>query len=311
MSEPPLTNRNATSDTFSVNHHFDRLLQLWATHQYAQSLAKRTVRERARTLHQLAREMDGDPVSMGVDDILEWLAEAPSDSSRVTYHRNLHAWYLWLKRCGHRLDNPLEGVKAPKLPRRKPHPVPVSGIIRMLQQRMHFNTRAYILLAFLQGLRVHEVAKHRGEYIDHDAQTLRVIGKGGVDWTVPLHPVIAELAEHFPRTGYWFPSHTRRGHVTGQAVGERVKAVMVRAGVAGSAHHLRHSFGTQLHRNGVDLLLIKELMRHASIQSTQIYVEPDESALHRAIRLVQADTADAQVIPMRALPASSGEPDAA
>ncbi|MHD0307201.1 tyrosine-type recombinase/integrase [Rhodococcus erythropolis] len=46
---------------------------------------------------------------------------------------------------------------------------------------------------------------------------------------------------------------------------------MERAGVPGSAHSLRHWFGTNLVGSGADLRTVQHLMRHASLQTTQIY----------------------------------------
>lgn len=38
------------------------------------------------------------------------------------------------------------------------------------------------------------------------------------------------------------------------------------------APHFRHAFGTHLYENGTDLLTIKELLGHKSLESTMIYV---------------------------------------
>jgi hypothetical protein len=49
---------------------------------------------------------------------------------------------------------------------------------------------------------VHEIAKVRGEDINLVARTPRVVGKGAVDATLPLHPV---LVEAIPRWGILIP----------------------------------------------------------------------------------------------------------
>lgn len=138
-------------------------------------------------------------------------------------------------------------------------------------------TRAYVLLAAYQGLRVHEVAKLRGEDIDLSAGTLRVIGKGSREAVLPLHPVIAREALHWPRRGYWFPSRSA-AHVSGQGVGQAIQGAMTRAGVPGTPHSLRHWFGTRLVAEGVHLRVVQELMRHASPTTTAGYtlVRPDQ-----------------------------------
>jgi integrase/recombinase XerD len=48
---------------------------------------------------------------------------------------------------------------------------------------------------------------------------------------------------------------------------------MRRAGVPGTPHALRHWYATSLLDDGNDLRTVQELMRHKSIQSTQIYTK--------------------------------------
>ena len=47
---------------------------------------------------------------------------------------------------------------------------------------------------------------------------------------------------------------------------------MLRAGITGSAHSLRHWFCTALVEAGVDLRTTQSLARHESLATTQIYV---------------------------------------
>ena len=62
-----------------------------------------------------------------------------------------------------------------------------------------------------------------------------------------------------------------------------VGRAMRRAGVAppgrGAAHLLRHSVATSLLRQGASLQDIATVLRHRSIQTTQIYAKVDMSAL--------------------------------
>lgn len=48
-----------------------------------------------------------------------------------------------------------------------------------------------------------------------------------------------------------------------------------------TCHSFRHAFGTHLYENGVDLLTIKTLMGHKSINSTTIYVHLAQSTLRQ------------------------------
>lgn len=246
----------------------------WFTWQRAQSLSSRTVAERLAAVSRLARWTGTDPQHVDADRIAEWLADGGdwSDRTRATYHGALVAWFGWLKRQGHRSDNPMERVGRPRRPRSEPRPISADALRRLLRSRMHRRTRAMVLLACLQGLRVHEIAKVKGEDFDLIARTVVVVGKGGVRATLPLHHLVHEQAYRMPRRGYWFPGQDR-GHLRRESVSGTIKEAMQRAGVPGSAHQLRHYFGTALVKAGVDLRTVQTLMRHQHLNSTAIYTQ--------------------------------------
>lgn len=62
---------------------------------------------------------------------------------------------------------------------------------------------------------------------------------------------------------------------------------MERAGVHGTPHQLRHFFGTSLLDAGVDLRTVQELMRHESLQSTQIYTHVSGTRKRDAVDLLR------------------------
>lgn len=214
---------------------------------------------------------------------MNWLAHGDwAPRTRHTYHCALSAWFLWLQKQGHRADNPMIQVGKPRRPRGEPRPISDQDLARLLRIRMHRRTRAMILLAALAGLRVHEIAKVRGEHLDLVNRTIVVCGKGNVTKTLPLHHMLTEQAYRMPRTGWWFPGPDN-GHQRRESIGGTIKEAMIRAGVVGSAHQLRHTFATRLHERGVDLLVIKDLLRHQSVASTQIYTCTDLRKMTEAV----------------------------
>jgi len=50
-----------------------------------------------------------------------------------------------------------------------------------------------------------------------------------------------------------------------------------------TCHSLRHAFGTHLYEGGTDLLTIKALLGHKSLNSTTIYVHLASNGTHTAI----------------------------
>lgn len=140
-----------------------------------------------------------------------------------------------------------------------------------------------VLLAALAGLRVHEIAKVRGDDFDLERGTLTVVGKGNKRATIPLHPILLDLVPTMP-AGYWFTHwETPDEPISGKSCGQAISRAMQRAGVEATAHQLRHWYGTSLLESGADLRTVQELMRHESLATTQVYTRVTSERRRAAI----------------------------
>lgn len=246
-----------------------------------------------------------DPERADTEQIAAWLAEGGdwAPRTRWTYHGALAAWFGWLHTQGFRSDNPMDMIGKPKRPKSDPRPISSDDLTRLLCTAMRRRTRAMILLAAFEGFRVHEIAKVKGEHLDLVERTITVTGKGGISATLPLHHLVVEHAYMMPRRGYWFPGPTS-GHQRRESVGGTIKEVMIRAGVPGSAHQLRHWFGTALVEAGVDLRTVQTLMRHQNLTSTAIYTAVTER--RRAEGIERLNPFGAMIARMAPPPARDG-----
>lgn len=148
---------------------------------------------------------------------------------------------------------------------------------------------AWLLLGSLAGLRCHEIAKVAGE--DIDERSLYVLGKGGQEAVLPTHPVLWELAQSYPRRGYWFPSvQQKREFVSTSQVGNKIRVHFRACGIEGegAVHRLRYSFGTNLARSGAQMRVVQDLMRHKSLETTMRYVAVDSDERIAAMRMLVA-----------------------
>lgn len=203
-------------------------------------------------------------------------------ASRATYYGHLAAFFEWLQTVELRTENPMLKVPKTRRPKPVPRPVPPDSIPAIVAAATRRKTRMMVLLAAYAGLRVHEIAKIRGEDVDLAAGTLFVDGKGGIRAMVPLHDEIRAFAPHFPASGFWFPGRGH-GHILHNSVSMLIGRCMKRAGVTGTAHQLRHWYGTALLAAGADIRVVQELMRHRSIQSTTIYTAVNDEQRRAAI----------------------------
>lgn len=268
----------------------DDLLAAWARSGLAAGHSARTIESRAYTVKRLAKSVD--PMTATRDDLVTWLSELTqrdgsgpaTRSSRATYRSQLRSFYAWLEDEGRRADNPSATLPQPRVPRAQPRPLSPRDVQKVLDacsDRRAASTLAYVTLACFAGLRVHEIAKVRGE--DMLGAELRVRGKGGSDYTVPLHPRVAALAATMPSVGWWFPGQDG-GHVHRVSVGLAIKRAMGRAEVKGTPHACRHFYGTEVLRaSGGNLRVAQRALRHADVRSTAIYTQVADDALRYAI----------------------------
>ena len=263
----------------------------WRTWMQAAGRASRTIEEWTRNITRFARETGCDPETATHVDIADWLSSHDgnrrrmwSTATKATYHSSLAAWFRWLLKMEYRTDDPMLKVGRPHVPVGVPHPVADAHMPALLSTRMHRKTRVMIMLCALAGLRVHEVAKIRGEDIDLVVGTISVNGKGGVKRILPMAPELIEIARDMPRRGFWFPTDSTLGHIRSQSVSTVISGVMRRAGVPGTAHSLRHWYASTLVDEGVDLRTVQELLRHASLATTQIYTRVSDERRREAVQ---------------------------
>ncbi len=147
---------------------------------------------------------------------------------------------------------------------------------------------ALLLLLYGCGLRLAEaLAITRNQIKRAHNGRLRVLGKGGKERMVPILPVVLEAIEDYlaicphehelvfvgSRGG---PFHRRLAEL----VFERLRQTGEFPAFT-TPHAMRHSFATHLLANGADLRAIQDLLGHASISTTQRYVDVDEGQLIR------------------------------
>ena len=105
-------------------------------------------------------------------------------------------------------------------------------------------------------------------------------GKGKKDRAVPLNPgaeqaLRASLAGRDglgPRSPLFVAERTGRP-LSRQGLGSLLGRLYTRLGIDGaSVHTLRHTFATHSLRKGVSLLVVKEVLGHSSLLSTERYL---------------------------------------
>lgn len=249
-----------------------------------QGLSTRTITERIRVINQVTTATGTDPAALTPHAISAWLATLPSATTKNAYFTVLRAWSRWLVQSDHRTDDPTTRVPRPKTPAGHPRPVTDAQLDAVLALPLRQDTRTKIILAAWAGMRVHEIAKIKGEDISPVAGTITITGKGGRTDTLPAHQFILQQASLYPRKGFWFPSpRNPTVPVRAKTVSVVISQAFDRADAPATAHQLRHYFATSLLRAGTDSRVVQSLMRHESLATTGRYLAVDADQQRTAL----------------------------
>jgi integrase/recombinase XerC len=214
----------------------------------------------------------------------------------------LRAFGRFLERNGKGKVGAFAAVRAPKIAKTLPRPLPVDAARRTADPDMaagderepwiHARDAAVLGLLYGCGLRISEaLGLQRADIGTRD--TITVTGKGRKQRMVPLLPQVAKLiADYVALCPYDLPEDgplfvgAKGGPLSPRLIQLAMARLRGALGLPETAtpHALRHSFATHLLARGGDIRSIQELLGHASLATTQIYTEVDAERLIGAYR---------------------------
>lgn len=241
--------------------------------------------------------------SVTLNDLFEFLnyTKADRSNSNVTRARKVSAlrqFFHYLTDVTHQLEiNPAKNLSIPKLPARMPKYLTLEQSIELLslpESTGNYAERDYCILTLLLncGLRRAELAGLNLNDVRSD-HTLRVIGKGNKERILYLNEACQKALEAYlpkrPVDGTkdkraLFYGHTKQ-RISVQGVHYIVKGYLRQIPGAEdlSTHKLRHTAATLMYQQGgVDVLVLKEILGHKNLGTTQIYTHLSSKQLEQA-----------------------------
>ena len=302
---------SAAGQTAELTPENAELLAKYADHLERSPLSGHTPRTylgvvRAYLTWLQSADADGDPLNdaaardWAVRDYRSYLVTvAKRATSTVNKHlAALQDFYAWRG-----LGQP-QGVKRHRVPRHAPKALDARAklrYIRAVEAWPSVRDRAIALLPLYAGTRIAEI--HALDIADVRLSArkgdVHLVGKGEKSRDVPVHARLREalaawLAERPSRPGADSPALFTSGRgtrMTTDALADVITAIVKAAGLDDhvTSHVLRHTFGTELTRSGVDIVTVAELMGHASLETTRLYTRPSAADMQRAVDLLSAD----------------------
>lgn len=287
----------------------DALLERFRAHLlYERGLSPATVRAYIgdlKLLAQYSRETGITLLTLARSSVRRLMAQRIEQGAHPhSVARMLAAWgtfFRYLMQVGLRPDNPLEGQRAPKRPKKLPQ-VLYAEELEMLFKKEQMTPKdvrdlAIVELMYATGMRVGELTRLTFDRLDLTRDVIVVRGKGGRERIVFFGAyakdiLLRYLREVRPR---WMQKRMDHPYVfvsmrgtplTTRSVHRIVRALSQEAGlsVRTSPHTFRHSFATHLLDGGADIRSVQELLGHVNLSTTQIYTHVSTSRLKEQYR---------------------------
>ena len=238
-------------------------------------------------------------------DILQYLNYVASerDNSAKTRHRKLASIRLFF-RCMYRdlglLDtDPAKDVDYPKMPDHLPKFLTLDESINLLENMNTedpFYLRDYcIVTLFINcGMRLSELVGLNLQDVNLDERSMRLLGKGNKERIIHINDACADailtylptrkLSDKEPNALFLSKQGSR---ISNRRVEQIVDNALRDSNLdhrGFSTHKLRHTAATLMYQHGnVDPLMLKEILGHKSISTTEIYTHISNEGLKQAM----------------------------
>lgn len=238
-------------------------------------------------------------------DVLDFLyftmnARGNSAASRARKLSSLRGFFKYMTKKTQQLENnPCENIELPQNKKRLPKYLTLEQSYELLANiETSFTSRDYcIVMLFLNcGMRLSELVGI--DIKDIRGDTLRIIGKGNKERTVYLNTGCINALEDYIKERNaivspavepaLFISLKLKKRISTRGVQQIIENCLKLAGLDGqgfSAHKLRHTAATLMHRSGgADMLALKEILGHEHVSTTEIYTHLSDEALMKAAK---------------------------
>jgi integrase/recombinase XerC len=266
------------------------------------------------------------PADLGIGNLRAWLAaQHGRGQSRATLARRAaaaRAFTAFAHARGLMPSDPGPLLGMPRIPRRLPEVLRQDQVAAVLaasaaaaadgppgpsappgpngppgqEAALALRDTAIVELLYATGIRVSELCGLDLGDLDEERRTVRVLGKGNRERTVPAGiPAVKAVAAWArsgrpalvtPGSGYALFLGARGRRLDPRTARRVVHACL--AAVPGTPdsgpHGLRHAAATHLLEGGADLRSVQEILGHASLTSTQIYTHVSIERLQSAYR---------------------------
>lgn len=238
-------------------------------------------------------------------DILNYLSYVATDRGNTakTRHRKLASLKVFYK-CLYRdlnliPNDPTKDIDYPKMHEHLPKFLTLNDSIKLLENMNKDDPYYYrdycIITLFLNcGMRLSELVGLNLQDVNLDERTMRLLGKGDKERIIHINDACADSIVQYVSERGVSPVEpdalflSKRGtRITNRRVQQIVDNALRDSNLDNqgySTHKLRHTAATLMYQHGnVDTLILKEILGHKSISTTEIYTHISNESVKEAM----------------------------
>lgn len=232
-----------------------------------------------------------DWATVSTDDVRQWIVyQMDHGSAPATVNKRLSAlrsFYRYLLIQEAVEVDPMRKIKGPKAPKPLPYFFKESEMDRLLDDIdfgigfAPLRDKLMIRMFYTTGVRLAELVGLDVKDVDFSAQQLKVTGKRNKQRLIPFGTELSEaLKTYLAQKRETYPSAGGALFlaVSGKRISPSVVSHVVRTRLSQvttlkkkSPHVLRHTFATTMLNHHADLEVVKELLGHDSLATTEVY----------------------------------------
>ena len=224
-----------------------------------------------------------------VDAYMQYMSSKGKSPATITRSAaSIRSFYQYMLQRGAVRQNPAKAVAAVKVERKYPEILTGREVELFLEQPKCVDDKgvrdhAMLEMLYATGIRVSELISLNVEDVNLAAGFIRCVGRGK-ERIIPLYAAAVKALRDYlefirPRIIADKEEHALFVNMNGERMSRQgfwkiIKYYQEKAEIKKdiTPHTLRHSFAVHLLENGADLRSIQEMLGHADISSTQIYV---------------------------------------
>lgn len=233
-----------------------------------------------------------------VNDYLNYMYEMNASKSTISRKlSSLRTFYNYLVSNGIVSTNYFSLVKNPRKDKNLPRYVNDSDIDKMFMisdTRKPIGQRNLVIIRMLYatGVRVSELVNIKIKDINISERTIRILGKGskerivifGINTSRELKKYLDDGRRKLDvRNSEYLFLNKDGNRLSDRYVRKIIDDIIVKASISMhvSPHMLRHTFATEMLNNGADLVSVKDLLGHESLNTTSIYTHVSDEMIRK------------------------------